>query len=107
MGEAQLLNKGIDAIVVALCADYLRRREALSKRSVSHSVEMEYKYLNYKIFTAAAEIVGEEDAETYVKEIGERIGYANTVASECCERIYKVRKLAVKRNIAKRLWLCD
>ncbi len=107
MDKTQLLSATLDDMVVALCADYKRRRQALSDKSVSHRVEMEYKYLNYKMHLAALEIVGEEDAEVFIEEIGEKIGYARTRASECCERVYKERKKGVKENIARRLCLCD
>ena len=107
MGSTQLLDPLVDCIVVALCADYKRRAHAISERSVSHKVEMEYKYLNYKMLAAAAEIVGDESAENLIVEIGDRIGYAKSSDPEGCERTYKIRKKAVKHNIARKLWLSD
>lgn len=106
MGKEILLEQGVDTIVVALCADFDRRVEALHAGSVGHKVEMEYKYLNYKMLDAAGEIVGVESAIPYIREIGARIGYAKCHSSES-ERTYKTKKREVKYNIAKRLNLCD
>lgn len=106
MGKEILLDAGVDAVVVALCADFDRRVCVLRDGKVSHRVEMEYKYLNYKMLGAAAEIVGEESAILYIREIGTRIGYANCHSLES-ERTYKNKKREVKYNIAKRLNLCD
>ena len=107
MGNTQLLDPLVDCIVVALCADYKRRVNAINERSVSHKVEMEYKYLNYKMLTAAAEIVGDESAENLIIEIGDRIGYAKIPDPDVSECTYKIKKKAVKRNIARKLWLSD
>ena len=107
MDKTLLLEPGIDAIVVALCADYSRRQSAIECDSVGHKVLMEYKYLNYKMFDAAAEIVGTSSAHSFISEIGERRGYAKCDDPCVCERIYKERKKEVKINIARKLSLCD
>ena len=102
------MEKSVDMLVVALCADYWRREEAVRARSVSHRTEMEYRYYNFNIFDAAAEVVGEHFAEGYIGDIGERRGYAvSELADHCCEKSYKMRKFAVKKNIAERLHLID
>ncbi|MBQ7387494.1 MAG: hypothetical protein IJW03_04955 [Clostridia bacterium] len=107
MGKKIFLEPGVDAIVVALCADYERRYTVLRDGGVGHGVEMEYKYLNYKMFDAAAEVVGESSAETVISEIGTRVGYAKCENADVSERIYKERKREVKINIARKLRLCD
>ena len=94
-----------DALVVALCADYERRKRALSEGVLPHATEMEYKYLNYKIFDAAAETVGERVAELYVTEIGERTGYAASEIGAVSETTYKLHKSRVKAAIARKLHL--
>ena len=94
-------------MVVALCADYERRRSAIAERSVTHRTEMEYLYLNFKLLSAAEEIVGESRAELMIREIGERIGYAYSDLYEMSEVSYKKKKQEVKTNIAKRLHLID
>ncbi len=107
MGKKIFLEPTVDMMIVALCADYRRRSEVLSDGGVSHGVEMEYKYLNYKMFDAAAEVVGAHLAETVIFEIGARIGYAKCDIEDVSERIYKERKKEVKINIARKLRLSD
>ena len=97
----------VDGLVVALCADYERRRQALSSREIAFRTAAELRYLNFKIRDAASEIVGEGDADIYIREIGERIGYAYSALENICERTYKTRKRAVTTNIAKKLHLTD
>ncbi len=97
----------VDMTVVALCADFGRRREAIKDRSVTHRTEMEYRYLNFKILSAAEEIMGEGLGESMIEEIGYGIGYAYTSHTDVCESTYKTRKGMVKKNIAKKLHLID
>ena len=97
----------LDMLVVALCRDYERRRRILQDPKTAFRTAAELRYINFKIHDATLEIVGEEDAELYIKEIGERIGYAYSAVSDVCERTYKTRKRAVMTNIAKRLHLSD
>lgn len=97
---------GVDEIVIALCSDYERRESAIRSHSVTHRTEMEYRYLNYKIIAAATEAVGAVDAPKFIKEIGERTGYANSKTA-LSERAYKEVKRGVKTAIAKGLHLID
>lgn len=96
----------IDSVVVALCADYARRAEIISYGCATHRVEMEYKYLNHKIYEAVAEIVGEESAMSAIKDIGDKKGYAKS-DMDISETTYKKRKQAMKHAIARKLLLCD
>ena len=100
------LNSSLDALIVAMCRDYKRRESAIRAGELSRRTLMEYRYLDYRIFDGAADVVGCEDALIYIDEIGNKIGYANT-ALEVSERTYKERKAAVKRSIARKLHLCD
>lgn len=97
----------LDALVRALCLDYPRRERAISERSVSHRTDTEFRYYNFKIFDAAAEVVGEAEAEIYIKEIGAAVGYAKSESFLISEVTYKQRKRLVMNNIAKKLHLCD
>ena len=104
--EEKEFSISLDALVVALCRDYPRRDMALKDGSVSRRTAMEYTYINLRVFDGAAEIVGAADALTYVREIGEKVGYAFT-SLDVSERTYKLMKAEVKRNIARKLHLCD
>ena len=97
----------LDSLICALCLDYGRRREAIEKKSVGRRCETEYKYLNYFIYDAAAEIVGERYAEVYIREIGEHTGYAKTEIDCVSEVTYKNYKRMIMDNIAKKLHLRD
>jgi hypothetical protein len=68
---------------------------------------MEYRYLNFKILTAATEIVGEEYAQTMIRDIGEGVGYAYTDLYLMSESSYKIKKAQVRENIARKLHLID
>ena len=72
------LTRTVNSVVIALCADYFRRAHIMSKGTASRRVDTEYRYYNFKMFDGAAEVVGEELAEVYIREIGERRGYANS-----------------------------
>ena len=97
----------VDMLVVALCADYERRRCAIAERSVSHRTEMEYRYLNFKVYDAAAEVVGELYAPDMIEEIGAKRGYAKSTIEDYSEKSYKIKKQQIKINIAKKLHLID
>lgn len=97
---------GVDEIVIALCLDYERRESAIRTHSVTHRTEMEYRYLNYKLFSATAQIVGTNDAVDFIREIGERLGYAKSDTG-LSEKAYKELKREVKSAIAKNLHLID
>ena len=95
------------ALVVALCRDYLRRREAILRVSVTRRVAMEYKYLNARIFDGARDAVGEQFAMRMILEIGEEVGYAKSDFDFLSEGTYKEMKTRAIRAIAARLHLSD
>lgn len=97
----------LDLVIVALCADYERRCSLIGSGFVSHRTEMEYRYLNFRVYNAAAEIVGEIYAPDMIKEIGARRGYAKSSIEHYSEKTYKVKKQQIKMNIARKLHLID
>lgn len=105
MHNERVINREIDCIVTALCADYRRRAEVISQRSAPYNVIMEYRFLNYRILSAAVEVVGSRDALCFIEEIGNRTGYCSSNQILLSERSYKRRKREVRLNIAKRLSL--
>ena len=105
MCDEKVMPKGTDALVVALCADYFRRKRLIEHRTASHTVIMECRYLNYRIFDAAASVVGTGYAERFIRDIGECEGYGRGEDIYMSETVYKIRKGEVKRAIAKRLSL--
>lgn len=104
MSVKRVINS-LDNLVVALCTDYARREEIILGRMAERRVDNELRYINFKMFDAAAEIVGESRAETFIREIGKGIGYANATELYISEGTYKNWKASVKENIAKRLYL--
>jgi len=96
----------VDLVVEALCRDYDRRVAAIKQKRLSRRTEVELKYINFKMLEAAREIVGDL-AEIYIIEIGKRRGYAKSKIECESETSYKNKKQEVKRNIAKKLHLCD
>ena len=101
------VESSLDVLVRALCLDYSRRERAIAERSVSHRTDTEFRYYNFKIYDAAAEIAGPELAEVYIDEIGKRTGYANSKLEFESEATYKNMKKKIKENIARKLHLCD
>ena len=102
------MSKSVDMLVVAACADYFRRKEAIANKSVSRRTEIELRYLNYKVYDSCAEIVGEESCELFIKEIGERCGFAHSeLADYLSEGSYKRVKRSAKQNIARALHFID
>lgn len=99
------LEPTLDRLVTALCLDYSRRQKIIEERSASKRTDTELRYYNFLIYDAAAEVVGERDAEIYINEIGRNIGYAKSTASYTAESVYKGYKQYVKENIAKKLHL--
>ena len=93
--------------VIALCRDYERRCRVINERSATRRVLMEYHYINNRIYDGAAEIVGEREAELFIFEIGERIGYARSESVGYTEITYKSTKRDVKISIAVKLHLMD
>ena len=105
MYDEILMPSGLDAVIIALCADYSRRAEAIVSGSVPYNVIMEYRFLNYRIMNAAIEIAGTRDAALFIKDIGDNTGYAASELWVLSEKVYKCRKKEVKDNIARRLSL--
>ena len=108
MGAGRLsvtLPLTLERLITAICADYERRCEEIVGGRVNVRVEMEYKYMNHRIFEGAAEIVGSELASAYINEIGSRTGYVNSRDPSSSEGRYKSDKKEVKLNIARKLHL--
>ncbi|MBO7304275.1 MAG: hypothetical protein J6V09_03555 [Clostridia bacterium] len=101
------LESTLDTLVIALCLDFWRRQAVILRGDATKRTDTEYRYYNFKIFDAAADIVGEDMAELYIKEIGERTGYAKSEAADVSEVTYKNYKRMIKDNIAKKLHLRD
>lgn len=97
----------LDTLVVSICADYERRRQALNLLKCTPRTAMEYRYINMKIDEAAEEIAGERLAPMYINEIGRKIGYAKSKVDCVSETTYKIEKQEIKINIAKKLHLLD
>ena len=96
----------LDGVIVALCHDYERRQLAIEEGKLGRRVLMEYAYVNQRMREAAALVVGERWCEVYIKEIGDKVGYAKTKLW-LNERSYKMNKSKIKRAIAKSLYLLD
>ncbi len=94
-------------IVVALCADYDRRRSAVSEGLVSRRVRMEYVYINTRMLNAAGEVVGFAVAESFIREIGSGVGFALSDIDCVSESAYKAMKRRIKTKIAENLYLLD
>ena len=107
MSDEKLMPKSLREVVCALCADYPRRRAAIESHSVTPRTENEYKYYNYKIYDAVAEVVGEYYAERFIDDIGARVGYAKTELYFFSESAYKYKKSNATRSIALSLHLMD
>ena len=105
MHDELLMPPELEAIICALCADYFRRAEIISRKAAPYNVIMEYRFLNYRIMNAAIEIAGSRDALFFIKDIGENVGYAASDLFVLSEAVYKERKKEVRDNIAKRLSL--
>ena len=97
--------KGVDAVVVALCADFSRRQAAIEARCSPVRVDMEHRYLNFKIHEAVRRVCKSEDeAEILIEEIGTQTGYARSRTDDC-ELTYKRRKRRAMDAIAEALYL--
>ena len=107
MRNGILIPDTAEAVVRALCLDYPRRREAIEYHTVTPRTENEFKYYNYKIYDATAEIVGENLANTFINDIGKRIGFTEDRGLFISEVTYKTRKRDAVLNIAYRLHLLD
>ena len=100
-------SDSLDMLVVALCSDYSRRERSISGGKCSRRTAMEYKYINALILEGASEVVGTPHAETFIYEIGNRIGYAKSSLGFFSETAYKVYKQDVKIAVARKLHLLD
>ena len=103
--DNEILENSLDSLIRALCVDYPRQRKAIEERTASKRVDTEYRYYCFKIYDAAAEIVGDRLAELFISEIGARVGYAKSALYYYSEAHYKETKLRIKTNIAKKLHL--
>ena len=110
MGAWYIKDEGysdtLDYLIIAICRDFRTRQRAISEKSFKRRTLMEYEYLNRRLIEAASEIVG-DDYETYIDEIGNKVGYAYSKIDDVSETEYKQRKREVKISIAKRLHLMD
>ncbi len=102
-----VLEKSVDALVVALCADYRRRAALIADENTSSRVKVELRYINCKIAGAAGEIAPSRYVPIFIDEIGSRTGYAKSAVDGLSETAYKLQKLQIKRNIVKKLHLAD
>ena len=96
-----------NALIVALCLDYQRRKSEILKGKISRRTEIEFRYINSRMYDAAAGIVGDELAEIYIDEIGGKVGYSYSKVEEVSEITYKKNKRRVKEEIARRLYLAE
>lgn len=103
--QTKAVKDTLDNLVVALCMDYSRREEIILGRMADRRIDNELRYINFKMFDATAEIVGESRAETFINEIGNRIGFASSSELYMSEGMYKRYKSLVKENIIKKLYL--
>ena len=101
----KVLEDSLGALVKALCADYERREELIRGGEIPRRVDTELRYMNYKIYDAAAEIAGEKFSKLLIYEIGAGVGYAHTKIDTVSECTYKLYKKLAKENIAKKLYL--
>lgn len=110
MGAGNVSDKGfsdtLDFLIVAFCRDFETRERSIKEKSCQRRTLMEYEYINRRLVDAAREIVG-ESYRTYIKEIGERIGYAYSRIEHLSETDYKIKKREVKLNIARKMHLLD
>lgn len=105
MYDENMMPKGLNKLIVSMCADYSRRQNVIENRTAPFNVIMEYRFLNYRIMNAALEVAGSRDALIFINDIGKNIGYAKSDICSLSESVYKERKEGVKQNIARRLSL--
>ena len=99
------MQASLDTLVSSLCADYARRSELIQKGGLSRRVETELRYLNAKIIDATLEFCNDAELDSFIIEIGDSIGYANSALEYMSESTYKRKKRDIKENIARRLYL--
>ena len=102
-GGTAIRTDTLEMLIAALCSDYTRRENEILSGRLSRRADIELRYLNYKLFDAAAEIVGEKLSETYIREIGMRIGYAHSSVEGIGETTYKSNKSKIKEVMALKL----
>ena len=108
MRNEDLRGGSLEGLIIALCRDHARRVREIESGYVSRRTLAELRYLNIKLLTAAAEIAGERNAEAFIREIGEGIGYAKSDLMERMSEVsYKRYKAFIKENIAKKLHLAE
>ena len=100
-----LMDKTLEEIIIALCADFDRRQTEIKEKRLPKCVLMEYKFLNFRILEGVMEIVGTENARLFIDDIGSRRGYAKSSIDGLSEPKYKVKKAEAKLSIAKKLSL--
>ena len=103
--QGKALKDTLDGLIKALCADYSRRERIIMSGKAERRVDNELRYLNFKLFDAVAEVVGEERALRFIEEIGSSVGYAKSDVDTISEGTYKRYKWLIRKNIAKRLYL--
>ncbi len=105
MSSSYVIDATIRDVVVALCKDYFRRASAIENHTAEPRAENEFKYYNYKIYDATAEVVGPRYAEQFIDDIGKKRGYWDSETDILSENAYYYRKRVVIHNIAKKLHL--
>ena len=101
------MEESLDGLVKALCADYARRESLLRQGGLSRRVECELRYINAKITDAALEICDIKDIDIFITDIGASVGYCKSDIDYMSEKTYKKKKLEIKSNIAKKLYLVN
>ena len=105
MPASPLMDKSLEDIVIALCADFERRRLAIEEKALPKRVLLEYKFLNLRILEGTIEIVGISNARKFIDDIGARRGYAKSSIEDISEPSYKKLKAKAKLSIAQKLYL--
>ena len=105
MPASPVMEKSLEEIIIALCADFDRRKLAIEEKALPKRVLLEYKFLNLRILEGAMDAVGIRAAKIFIDDIGARRGYAKSSVDWLSEPTYKITKAAVKRSIARKLSL--
>ena len=97
----------VEQIVTSMCRDYKRRAEGIVAPETSARTKVEYRYLNYKIADAVAELVERRLVPIFIEEIGSHTGYASSAVVGMSESVYKRTKVKIKYNIALKLHIWE
>ena len=89
----------VEQIVVAMCRDYKRRAVGIVTPETSARTKVEYRYLNYKIADAVAELVERRNVPIFIDASSAVVGMS--------ESVYKRTKVQIKYNIAKKLHIWE